>query len=153
MRRLPLLFSLFILLCGCGKSASDARTTDEFRMNLAASQDLAEIDVALDSLQDETDDLKENYDKLQATLLPHVKLESVTEQATQLTIYINENSVLIVNDTPMSRNDFVQYADKNLPALCQPTPSLTIHTKAIYDTAAWVLDSLYSHGCPDVTIE
>lgn len=153
MRRLPLLFSLFILLCGCGKSASDARTTDEFRMNLAASQDLAEIDVALDSLQDETDDLKENYDKLQATLLPHVKLESVTEQATQLTIYINENSVLIVNDTPMSRNDFVQYADKNLPALCQPTPRLTIHTKAIYDTAAWVLDSLYSHGCPDVTIE
>ena len=122
-------------------------------MSLQASQELTEVDTDLDTLQVETDNLKESYQQIQEAILPHVKLESDIVQIQQLVVYINENSVLIVNDSPMSRNDFTMYIDKNLPALCSPTPRLRIHSKAIYDTAAWVLDSIYSHGCSDVAIE
>ena len=148
----PIICATF-LLCGCGKSASEARSSDEYKMSLQNSQELAEIDAELDALQMETDNLKESYQKIQSSVLPHVKLESDVEQAKQLVVHINENSVLIVNDVPMSKNDFTLYANKNLPALCTPAPRLSIHTKAIYDTAAWVLDTIYSHGCSDVTIE
>ena len=153
MRKTFLLICAVCLLGGCGKSTSDARSSDEFKMNLQTSQELAEIDADLDTLQAETDNLKDSYQKIQSTLLPHIKLESEVEQAKQLVVYINENSVLIVNDTPMSKNDFTQFADKNLPTLCSPTPRLSIHSKAIYDTAAWVLDTIYSHGCSNVSIE
>jgi hypothetical protein len=149
---LSLLFFTFYV--GCGKSASDARSEDDFRNSIQASAEMTEVDAKLDALELETRALSENYEKLQATVLQHTTLDSdAGPKANQLIIYINDNSVLIVNDAAMSRNDFANYADKNLPALCTPTPKISIHRKADYDTAAWALEALYSRGCTNVDIE
>ena len=138
----------------CGKSASDARSEDEFRNSIQASPEMAEVDAKLDALELETKALAESYDKLQTTVLKHTALDATeSSKVSQLVIYINDNSVLIVNNTAMSRNDFSNFADKNLPMLCTPTPKISIHRKADYDTAAWALEVLYSHGCTNVDIQ
>lgn len=151
---LMIAFMLVTPLMGCGKSVSEARTEDDFRKAIRTGSEMAEVDAKLDALTLETQALAESYEKLQTSVLKHTTLDAdETPKATHLSIYINDNNVLIVNDSAMSRNDFANYADKNLPALCTPVPKISIHRKADYDTAAWALEALYSRGCTNVDIE
>lgn len=155
MKYLPyILISLALFFCGCAKSNSDARSMDEFRASVESMPELLALDEELSQLEEETSSLEDDYNILQSQVLPHVQLESDTDiRADQLKVYINENSVMIVNDATMSKNDFSSYVDRVLPALCTPTPRLSIHKKADYDTAAWVLDAIYSRGCSNVNVE
>ena len=147
------LISILMVLSGCGKSSSDARDMDEFSALAQSTPELQALDVSLDELESKTAELEAQYNEVQGTVLTHVSFDADDSgKVGQLVVFINENNVLIVNDTPMSRNDFKAFADKRLPALCQPVPSLSIHKKSDYDTAAWVLDTIYSHGCTNVDI-
>ena len=146
--------AIMLLVAGCGKTTADARSEDEFKLAVQTSPEMLEVDNKLDLLENDTDALAKRYEQLQTTVLAHTTLDvDSSPQAKQLIIHINDNSVLIVNDMAMSKNDFVNYAGKHLPTLCTPTPKLSIHRKANYDTAAWALDTIYSHGCTNVDIE
>lgn len=149
-----LISAIMLFVAGCGKSTSDARSEDEFKNAIQTSPEMFEVDNKLDMLEHDTNALAQKYEQIQTTVLAHTTLDDDSSpHAKQLIIYINDNSVLIVNDMAMSKNDFMNYAGKHLPALCTPTPKLSIHRKANYDTAAWALDTIYSHGCTNVDIE
>ena len=127
---------------------------DEFSSRINTSTDMLEIDAQLDTLDVETQNLEDSYNTIQKNVLIHTDFnQSDVDDNTGLSIYINDNNILIVNDKAMSRNDFTNFAFKKLPAMCTPTPRLSIHKKANYDTAAWVLEMLYAQGCPKVDIE
>ncbi len=147
------LILILLLLSGCGKSSSDARSMDDFTALAQSTPELQALDASLDELENKTAELEASYNEVQGTVLTHVTFDADDSGgAGQLVVFINENNVLIVNDTPMSRNDFKAFADKRLPALCQPVPTLSIHKKSDYDSAAWVLDTIYTHGCTNVDI-
>ena len=148
---------IFILLCllsSCGQSNSDARDQDAFAARVKSAPEFADIDNDLDALEAETNDLEKKYDGIQSQVLDKTNFSNTDSLTTnQIVINVNENNVLIVNDNAMSRNDFGNFLDKYLPALCTPAPRLSIHNKADYDTAAWVLEAIYSHGCTDIDIQ
>lgn len=147
------ILSLF-LFSACAASQNDSRESNAFVQKIHNTPELLEIDTSLQELENEIGDINDDYAKLQEKILPFTDFNgNEDKKVDQLEIVLNENTVLSVNQTAMSKNDFTAYADQVLPELCQPNPKLSIHKKANYDTAAWVLDVLYSHGCMDVTIE
>lgn len=151
---LPLFLFSAVLFAGCAGSSTDTRQPEEFILGVRSNPELLEIDTRLDALDEKTAQLSAQYDTLQQGILPHATFESdPSNHADKIEVYINENNVLIVNGKTMSRNDFTIFADKALPGLCSPTPRISIHKKADFDIAAWVLDSFYLHGCMDVRID
>ncbi|MBR4984148.1 MAG: hypothetical protein IKY83_00205 [Proteobacteria bacterium] len=155
MKKTALLtIALAFVFAGCSQHQTHARTADEYRSSIQASDEFKDIDAQLDQLEAQTNDITERYATVQKSILQNTDFGAIDEsKVDKLEIYINENNVLIVNDAAMSRNDFSAYADRMLPKLCTPTPRLSIHKKADYDTAAWVLESLYSHGCMNISVE
>ena len=150
---LPLILSL-LMLAGCSNSMQEARMEDEFATRINTSSDMLEIDAQLDTLDVETQTLEDSYNTIQKNVLIHTRFDqSDVDETNGISIYINDNNILIVNEKAMSRNDFANFLAKYLPALCSPNPKLSIHKKANYDTAAWVLEMLYSHGCTNVDVE
>lgn len=150
----PLILSSLFLFSACAGSNNDSREPNAFVKEIQNTPELLEIDASLDEMEAEINDINSDYDKIQEKILPLAEFNvKEDEKVEQLEIVLNENTVLSVNQTAMSKNDFTAYADRVLPDLCHPNPKLTIHKKADYDTASWVLDVLYSHGCLDVTIE
>lgn len=147
----------FIAAClftGCAKSVSDARSEDVFTSHVQTSPAILELDAELDALEIETETLEDSYNSIQSNVLLHTDFYAASKENIQsLAIYINDNNILVVNGKAMSRNDFSNFVIKNLPALCKPTPRLSIHKKANYDTAAWVLEMLYAQGCSKVDID
>lgn len=150
-----LMIVLTIAFAGCSKNTNHTRTADEYRASIQTSEQFREIDAQLDELEAQTNDITERYASVQKSILQNTDFGTADEasKVDKLAIYINENNVLIVNDSAMSRNDFSAYADRMLPRLCTPSPRLSIHKKADYDTAAWVLESLYAHGCMNIAVE
>ena len=154
MKRILTIIALLSLVSACGKNNSDAKKQDAFNARVQSAPEFSEIDSDLDQLESETTELEKKYNEVQGHVLETAKFstnDSLT--ASQIVIYVNENNVLIMNDKAMSKNDFLNFLDKHLPALCNPTPRLSIHNKADYDTAAWILEAIYSHGCTNVDIE
>jgi biopolymer transport protein ExbD len=153
-RLVALVGSIFIM--GCASSGSSNKLVDpqEFAERVNSSPDLIEIDAQLEALDLETKTLEESYNSIQSNVLTHTDLTGSTkDEDDKLIVFINDNNLLVVNDKAMSRNDFSNFAIRNLPALCTPTPKLSIHKKANYDTAAWVLEVIYAHGCTKVDVE
>ena len=139
---------------GCAGSVTEARSEDAFSARVQTSAEILQVDADLDALELETENLEDSYNAIQSNVLLHTDMYgSSVENTDSLAVYINDNNILVVNGKAMSRNDFSNFAVKNLPALCSPPPSLAIHKKANYDTAAWVLEMLYAHGCTKVDIE
>ena len=144
--------SLFV--SGCANSASEAHTQDDFAIHVNTSPDIIEIDSQLNALEIETQNLEDSYNGIQENILLHTDLGGDDLKVHEnLEIFINDNNILIVNGKAISRNEFTNFVVKYIPALCEPSPKLSIHKKANYDTAAWVLEMLYSHGCTKVDIE
>ena len=142
------------MLSACGQNNSDARDQDAFAARVKSAPEFADIDNDLDALEAETNDLEKKYDSIQSRVLDKTNFGNTDSLTTdQIVIKVNENNVLIVNDKAMSKNDFGNFLDKYLPTLCTPAPRLSIHNKADYDTAAWVLEAIYAHGCTDINIE
>lgn len=149
-----LILPLAIAFAGCSQQHNHTRTADEYRASIQTSDEFKEIDAQLDQLEAKTNDITERYASVQKSILQNADFgEAGESKVDKLAIYINENNVLIVNDSAMSRNDFTAYADRMLPRLCTPAPRLSIHKKADYDTAAWVLEALYAHGCMNINVE
>lgn len=151
MNKFPYLI-LVLALSGCSTTSKD-RTADDFMANYHPSQEFSDLDTSLQVLEMETAALESSYNDIQNSILPHTRLANDENKSGQLRVFINENNVLIVNDTTMSRNDFSLYADRVLPELCNPVPTLSIDTKANYDAASWVLDEIYKRGCTNVKVE
>ncbi len=149
---LPFLVIACAFACVSCASTGENRSVD-FRGSYHSSPEMAEIDAELETLELETQALESSYNEIQSSVLSHAEFASANKNAEKLAIFINENNVLIVNGTAMSRNDFSLYADRSLPALCTPTPSISIDSRANYDTAAWVMDEIYQHGCQNVQVE
>lgn len=150
----PILLTSVMFLSACASSNTHSRQAEDFIEEVQSSPELQEVDVSLDELKEKTEELTAEYETLQAGILPYASFDTDnSDKADKLVIYINENNVMNVNNKTMSRNDFTIYIDKVLPGLCTPSPSISIHKKADFDTAAWVLDALYSRGCADVKIE
>ena len=150
---MPILI-IFSLVASCGKNNSDARDQDAFSARVKSAPEYADIDNDLDALEAETSELEKKYESIQSQVLDKTEFNSAKSlTADRIVIKVNENNVLIVNDQAMSKNDFANFLDKHLPALCTPAPRLSIHNKADYDTAAWVLEAIYEHGCADIDIE
>lgn len=155
MRYFQFIFIVLLFIAsGCASSPSETRTENNYTAYVNNSPDIVEIDAQLNSLEIETQNLEESYNGIQENVLMHTNLTGDDLRVRDdLKIFINDNNVLIVNEKAMSRNDFVNFATRNLPALCDPAPKLSIHKKANYDTAAWVLETIYSHGCTNVDVE
>jgi len=144
-------FMAAMLLTGCGSTGSTQSGIG--RIAVKPSPELVQVDEQLDALAAETQTLKNEYTEIQRNVVQRVNFSTGDpNNETQLTISLNANNVLLVNGRAMSRNDFQNYADKHLPALCHPTPQLNLQTSAGYDAAAWILDILYTRGCTDVDI-
>lgn len=149
-----ILLAIPFFVSGCANSASEAHTQDDFTIHVNTSPDIIEIDSQLNTLEIETQNLEDSYNGIQENILLHTDLSGDNLKVHEnLEIFINDNNILIVNGKAVSRNEFTNFVVKNLPALCEPDPKLSIHKKANYDTAAWVLEMLYSHGCTKVDIE
>ena len=149
-----ILLFVSVFAVGCSSSINDVRSDDNFVSRVNASPDMIELDAQLNTLDTETENLESSYNEIQANILVHTDLTGENKDVVKsLTIFINDNNILVVNDKAMSRNDFSNFVVKNLPGLCTPSPKLSIHKKANYDTAAWVLEMLYSHGCSKVDVE
>ena len=143
-----------MFITGCSSSINDVRSDDNFVSRVNASPDIIELDAELNALDIETENLEASYNDIQTNILLHTDLTGENKDVVKsLSIFINDNNILVVNDKAMSRNDFSNFVAKNLPGLCTPSPKLSIHKKANYDTAAWVLEMIYSHGCTKVDIE
>ncbi len=154
MKKILIMIALLSLVSACGKNNSDAQKQDAFNARVQSAPEFSEIDSELDQLESDTAELEKKYDDIQGHVLENAKFtENDMLTASQIVVYVNDNNVLIVNDKAMSKNDFLNFLDKHLPALCNPTPRLSIHNKADYDMAAWVLESIYSHGCANIDIE
>lgn len=155
MKKLLFVFIVHVMLfAGCASTSSNSRLPEEFIAGIQNSPELLEIDADLDEIDEKTAQLSARYDELQQSVLPHASFDSdASINADEISVYINENNVLSVNGKTMSKNDFTIFADKALPGLCSPSPKLSIHKKADYDMAAWVLDSFYQHGCLNVDIQ
>ncbi len=151
---LPFIVLSLFFFSACAGSKNDSREPNAFAQEIHNTPELLDIDTSLDEMEAEIADINSDYDKIQEKILPNADFNvKEDEKVEQLEIVLNENTVLSVNQTAMSKNDFTAYADRVLPDLCHPNPKLSIHKKADYDTASWILDVLYSHGCLDVTIE
>lgn len=141
------------LLCfAC--AGSDTQSSTASNVEYTPSQSLKEVDAELDELNAQTAAFKKEYDMLQKGVLNRLNFdEPVAKNSLQLNIFINANNILVVNEKSMSRNDFLDYVGDALPRLCKPNPTLSIDKRANYDTAAWVLQELYSRGCTQVDIK
>ncbi|MCL2326724.1 MAG: hypothetical protein FWC40_09555 [Proteobacteria bacterium] len=144
-------FMAAIFLMGCGSTGTQSGVG---RIAVKPSPELMQVDEQLDALAMETQTLKDEYTEIQRNVVDRVSLSTGDlNNKTQLIISLSANNVLNVNGRAMSRNDFQNYADKHLPALCHPTPQLNLQTSAGYDAAAWILEILYTRGCTDVDIQ
>ena len=153
-RLFPYILVISMFITGCSSSITDVRSDDNFVSRVNASPDIIELDAELNALDIETENLEASYNDIQTNILLHTDLTGENKDVVKsLSIFINDNNILVVNDKAMSRNDFSNFVAKNLPGLCTPSPKLSIHKKANYDTAAWVLEMIYSHGCAKVDIE
>ncbi len=140
------------LLTGC--ASAQAQRHSVFAADVENSPQMASIDGQISDLSDRAQALAAEYAEIEKVVLANAKFEGEPEQAAdRLNIYVNENNAIIVNDEAMSRNEFSAYADRNLPNLCSPAPTLKVHARANYDIAASLLEVIYMHGCSDVKFE
>ena len=146
-----------LALCAAAACAACAGSQPLPSVDVAASRHssaaMADIDAQLDALEVETQALETSYGEIQATVLPNTDIGAGDAKPENLRVHVNENNALVVNGSVMTRNDFSLYADRVLPALCSPPPTVTIDTKANYDVAAWALEEIYRRGCANVLVE
>ena len=130
-----------------------------FAMSCASSKNdrqavFVAIDASIETLGERTKALEDEYAEIEKVVLAHAKFEGEPDHGDDsLKIYVNENNAIIVNDTAMTRNEFGNFIDKKLPALCTPAPTLKVHARANYDIAASLLEMIYARGCTDVAFE
>ena len=142
-----------IAMMGCASTSNNPRDND-FTAQINSSPEVIEIDQDLEKLARDTDALEKEYDEIQKTVLANAKFEGEEDKSDEkLVIDINENNAILVNDKPMSKNEFASYIDKKLPALCTPTPTINLSTRADYTIAASLLEMIYARGCTNVTFE
>ena len=140
------------LLASCA-STSDSRQA-MFVQNIDNAPELAAIDKSIDKLSSDYDDIERQYDQLQKDVLGKTNFDVDDDANAQaVNIYINDNNVIMIDNKPMSRNEFDAYLSRVLPRLCQPTPTIIVHKRASYDQALSVLEMVYAHGCMDVDLK
>ena len=146
-----------LVLCAAVACTACAGSKPLPSVDVAASRHssaaMADIDAQLDALEVETQALETSYGEIQASVLPHTDIGAGDAKPESLRVHVNENNALVVNGTIMTRNDFALYADRILPALCTPPPTISIDPKANYDGAAWVMEEIYRRGCANVLVE
>ena len=136
----------------CASSKNDRQAV--FVSDIENSPELVAIDASIETLGERTKALEDEYAEIEKVVLAHAKFEGEPDHGDDsLKIYVNENNAIIVNDTAMTRNEFGNFIDKKLPALCTPAPTLKVHARANYDTAASLLEMIYARGCTDVAFE
>lgn len=148
--KIPILaLSLCLLACA---SSKETQTTDSLQSKIQL-EEFSPIDSELATLQSDTERAKSDYDALQKLVLNRVDLKSTQTQGVQkLQIVINYNNVILINETAMSKNAAAAYLEKQLPALCNPNPSLKLDERADYEIASWILEKIYSLGCANVDL-
>jgi hypothetical protein len=117
------------------------------------SVDYIELDAEIEILENETHQILSDYEEVEHQVLSQLdfKVETRSDDAPILAT-VTSNNVLLIDGNAMSRHDFSVFANKNLPDRCKITPELQIDDNADFETAAWILETFYSHGCVDVKI-
>lgn len=149
MYRFLFVMASLVLTMGCASASNERHTL--FSADIEKAPEMVKIDAEIETLNAQTRALEEEYEAIEKIVLKHAKFEGESSNGDEsLSIYVNENNAILVNDVPMSRNEFSNYLDKKLPKLCSPPPTLKIHAKADYDIAVALLEMIYAGGCSDV---
>lgn len=143
---------IVLLITSCASTPNERH--DIFVSDVESSPEFVAIDASLAELSKRTAALEAEYAEIERVVLASAKFEGELDHGEdKLTIYVNENNAILVNGAAMTRNEFGNYLDKKLPALCTPSPVLNVHARADYDIAASLLEMIYARGCTNVAFE
>ncbi|MFA5623453.1 MAG: hypothetical protein WC966_00135 [Bradymonadales bacterium] len=148
-----LIIAVFAVLCVTACSTSKkTQKTDSLQAKIQ-SEELAPVDESLEELDEENLAAKKDYEDLKSLVLNRIDLTaSHGEGSGRIEIVINNNNVIMLNGTAMSKNTASNYLERELPALCTPNPSIKVEEQADYEIASWILEKIYSLGCTNVDL-
>ncbi len=142
--------SLFLASC----ATTNGGVSDARRTTLTQDVNFIELDAQLDVLETETNELESTFHEIESSVISRVKFDSAPAGDNKpVHVVLTPNNVLIVDDSAMSRNDFIIFAKNNLPQRCAETPELELDGNIDFDMASWVLEVFYGQGCLNVNIQ
>ena len=132
-----------------GISAERMAMIDQMQNNV----DYIELDAEIEILENETQQIRDDYDAIEKRVLSQLDFKNeVRSDDAPIQATVTSNNVLLIDGNAMSRHDFSVFANKNLPDRCKTPPELQISGNADFETAAWILEIFYGHGCMEVKI-
>lgn len=132
-----------------GISAERMAMIDQMQNNV----DYIELDAEIEILENETQQIQDDYQAIEKQVLSQLDFKNeVRSDDAPIQATVTSNNVLLIDGNAMSRHDFSVFANKNLPDRCKTPPELQISGNADFETAAWILEIFYGHGCMEVKI-
>ncbi len=147
------LTSCLALLTGCATNANSDQASRFESLDMSTTPAYIELDQQLDAMEKETNEIEQDYQKIEAQVVSRINFEHETpDDNLPLKVQLTASNVILVDANALSKNDFITFADQHLPTRCASAPTLIIDNGADYNIAAWILEAFYAHGCMDVTI-
>lgn len=151
--RFALPFLLACVLFGCATTSHSSEVSRFQALDMSDSPAFVSLDQQLDALEKETSEVEADYRQIESQVVARIHFDD--EQKTTgapITIQLTSTNVIIMDANALSKNDLVAFAKAYLPERCAQPPRLVLEPGSDYDTAAWILEIFYGHGCANVDI-